>query len=215
MNAKAKQNKEKSNGNEKDTMNKSKSVPSRKPKTVNKANTAPTEKYKSASRSSSSKDLRQDSLTSNWSDNIPVIKISGTGSSECILETQNESSSKKTQNNKPRKIIHQSHIDIETKSDDVPTGSELQIAEPQCATTNSSSETLVTMKIEELETLIEHEQELNNLAAPDKCDNDIIKNKEKSSVDTQQSVEMQKSNNSDSTHTSNQTKTESSTDYKE
>lgn len=177
------------------------------------------DKYRSTSRSSSSKDLRQDSSTSNWSDNIPVIKISGTESSECILEHQTEaSSSQNGQKGKPR-IIHQDHVETDTKSEEIPI-SELQIAEPQCPT--SSSETLVTIKMEDEEPSSVIETKETDFL---KCEDEEKKKskferlrkgiKEKSSIDTDQSVELQKSSNSDSTQTSSQTKTESSSGYKE
>lgn len=196
------------------------------------------ENNRSTSRSSSSKDIRQDSLTSNWSENIPVIKISGTGSSECIIENQESPPQNST---KPRKIIHQTHVEFDTKSDDVPvfddiklnqtgpvdanstnpssvdqthspvlaksegteiniitnnTAAELQIAEPQCA--SSSSETLTTIKVEELESLASEPEDKNI----ENIDDDLKKT----------------SNNSDSTIStmnSSHTKTESSTEYME
>lgn len=43
------------------------------------------------SSTDNSKNTRQDSQTSNWSDNIPVITISKTESEECILEKQKQS----------------------------------------------------------------------------------------------------------------------------
>ncbi|GLV33912.1 Transmembrane channel-like [Carabus blaptoides fortunei] len=171
----------------------SKPTGSDKPNTVERTRKKDKIQAKYRSTSSSNKDLRQDSITSNWSDNIPVIKISGTGSSECIIEHQNESSPK----GKPR-ITHQAHVDMDTKSEEIPL-SELQIAEPQCA--SSSSETLVTIKMDGEDFL--------------KCEDNGIKRKlgikEKSSVDTDQSMELQKSSTSDST----QTKTESSSGYRE
>ena len=43
---------------------------------------------RSPSKTSSSGKMREDSVTSTWSDNIPVIKISKTESAECILDEQ-------------------------------------------------------------------------------------------------------------------------------
>lgn len=105
-------------------------------------NPAKIEKKKSTSRSSSSKDIRQDSLTSNWSENIPVIKISGTGSSECILENQESPQ----HSAKPRKIIHQTHVDLDTKSDDVPVFDDIKPKQTSSLVSNTTNPSSVNQK---------------------------------------------------------------------
>lgn len=68
----------------------------RKREAFNQPKKESSQKYPNPSptRSNSSKEARQDSINSNWSDNIPVITISKTESSECILEQKNGDPSK-------------------------------------------------------------------------------------------------------------------------
>lgn len=73
--------------------------------------------YQSPSRSSSSKDLREDSLTSNWSDNIPVITISKTESAENILRDSPKQSQKT--NIKPKQKLEKQHVSEKSKWDKI------------------------------------------------------------------------------------------------
>lgn len=172
---------------------------------------------RSSTKSTSSRDLRQDSLSSNWSDNIPVITVTKTESSECILESEVPSRKKE------KKFTHQERVEIETGRDEE---LNLQVAEPQCPV-SSSSETLVTIKMEESDYEI-------NIDISDKTDSTVryvdekgedsvskeleetakilekIKNK---AEEKEMSGELPKSG-TDSSHTS-QNRTESSSDYQE
>lgn len=79
------------------------------------------QRRQSPSRSTSSKETRHDSITSNWSDNIPVITISKTGSSECILEQQTEEANtsklSKSEQNDEDKIDPKEEPKVSSSSD--------------------------------------------------------------------------------------------------
>lgn len=166
------------------------------------------EMRRSSTKSTSSKDLHQDSLSSNWSENIPVITISKTESSECILEQQTEVPVTR----KERKMVHQERVEENKQEDSV------QVAEPQCPVTGSS-ETLVRIKMEE------KDYEINlEIGGKDRDDFDsvekeiketakVLEKQPRITVDLEKGVDLQKSG-SDSTQGS-QNKTESSGDYQE
>lgn len=144
-----------------------------------------------STKSSSSKDMRQDSISSNWSDNIPVIKISKTESTECILES--------APTKRDKKITHQEHIDVE-KEENLPS------PQPQCST--SSSETLVTIKMDDSD--YEINVEINDAIKEIEAAGKMFENKNRL-ISADGTIDPQKCNSDNNS----QKVSESSADYQE